>query len=322
MKVAEKKVFLCAYGDEKRNERGIVELVVDAQNKKLRKERVLQLEGKCNLVIHKKDRLYLSIKKENGSFIEVWNALTFELEQSWTAPYFYSYGQIVDNLFLLASYESGVDSVFDLNSGCFTAHAVHHRDDFVGKGKSHYIQQLSDGQIVGIENGLGQLILYENMQLDVKRIIEFPPINIRLLSVHPNGKRAYLNTEFSNELIVLDTSDWHILERFMMVNHEGWYSGGNAISKDGHHVFVSIRGEDTIVVFEQDEKMKLHEKCRLKCGQIPRDLYVMEDCLLVSCTNSNTVELFDISTSAFRKCDELSVCQPITFEMKGNHEAS
>ena len=146
-----KHVYLCTYGDAHHHERGIVRLNVDLETGELHKEFVLPLNGKCNLVTEYNHQLYLSVKYPEGSRIEVYDE-NYELIKSYPAEYFYSYGQVVDNQFLLASYESGVDSVFDFEKEEFTAHCVHKRENFEGKTKSHYIQKLKDGQIVGIEN--------------------------------------------------------------------------------------------------------------------------------------------------------------------------
>ena len=203
----------------------------------------------------------------------------------------------------------GVDSVFDLEKECFISHNQHFEEGV--KAKSHYIQCLDD-KIIGIENGIQQFFIYKNDLLEVEKIIEYPPINIRLLSFHPNGKVAYMNTEFSNEIIVLDTNDFEVLIRYQMVNHDGWYSGGNATRNDGKYVCSSIRGEDMIYVYETKEN-ELEFVKKFKCGSNPRDLIFIEDYLLVSCTDEHCVEVYD---HEFNKIDSLMIYQPITFGMK------
>ena len=151
------------------------------------------------------------------------------------------------------------------------------------------------------------------MNLEIERIIEYPPVNIRLLTVHPDGKTAYMNTEFSNELIVLNTSDWSIQNRYKLADHEGWYSGGNAISSDGKYVCVSIRGEDVIHVFVNNGGC-LHHQMKFCCGKTPRDLMFVGHDLFVTCTNDNKVEVYDMNTKCFKVC-EAEVNQPITFKM-------
>lgn len=310
------ELYVCAYG--KNNiERGIVKLCFDLESEKLTKEFVLPIDGKCNLVSEYHGHLYLSVKNNQACYIEEYDAETYECINRTPTEYFYSYGQIVDDKFLLASYESGVDSVFDLKTRKFEAHCVHHQDGL--KAKSHYIQMLDDGQIIGIENGLQHFYIYENLNLDVKKIIEYPPINIRLLSIHPDGKTAYLNTEYSNELIALDTSNWEIISRWKMADGEGVYSGGNAIRDDGNLVCASVRGQDRIHAFYTNDGL-LIPVGSFGCGKIPRDLKFVLDYLFVSCTEDDKVEVYDLSDCLFRKCAEIDVLQPITFEMESKDE--
>ncbi|MBQ7888212.1 MAG: beta-propeller fold lactonase family protein [Erysipelotrichaceae bacterium] len=310
MKPAE--IMLCAYGNHQ-VDKGIVILSYDKEKKSLIKERVLSLAGKCNLVSESEGVLYLSVKYPDGNKIELYDASSLKKLKSYPSEYFYSYGQVIENKFLLASYESGVDSVFDFESECFVSHCVHQREGMSTQSKSHYIQKLKDGQIIGIENGLQQMIVYKNMNLEIERIIEYPPVNIRLLAVHPDGKTAYMNTEFSNELIVLNTSDWSIQNRYKLADHEGWYSGGNAISSDGKYVCVSIRGEDVIHVFVNNGGC-LHHQMKFCCGKTPRDLMFVGHDLFVTCTNDNKVEVYDMNNKCFKVC-EAEVNQPITFKM-------
>ena len=298
------KLYITAYGSNG-FDKGIHELSFDG---KLNKEKYFPLKGKCNLVLEYNEYLVISVKYENGNKLEIYNQ-DFECLQQYESPYFYSYGHIKNNKCYLASYENGVDSVFDLENECFISHNIHSKEGL--KAKSHYIRCL-DNQIIGIENGLQQFILYKNDQLEIEKVIEYPPINIRLLSFHPNKKYAYMNTEFSNEIIVLDTNDFSILNRVQMVDYDGWYSGGNAISKDGKYVCSSIRGEDMIYVFETNEDT-LHLVKKFKCGRIPRDIVFIDDYLFVSCTNENCVEVYD---SKFNKIDYLEINQPITFGLK------
>lgn len=310
----QKEVYLCAYG-KNQVEKGIVKLTFDLKTKDLKKEFVLPLEGKCNLVTKSNGKLYLSVKRAEGNFIEEYDALTYECLSKSPSEYFYSYGQVVGDKFLLASYESGVDSVFDLNTHCFAAHCIHQRDGVEGHGKSHYIQCLSDGQIVAIENGLQQIYLYKNMNLDIERVIDYPPVNVRLLSISDYHSVAYMNTELSNEMISLRTTDWTEINRWKMADQEGWYSGGNAISKDGEIVCASVRGQDRVHVFYGNGGL-LFPAGSFGCGRIPRDLKFVSDYLFISCTEDNKIEVIDFTDMKFRKCAEIEVYQPITFEME------
>ena len=297
-------IYVTAYGKNNIG-RGIYELNFE---NKLNIIKHLPLSGKCNLVLRYEGYIILSVKNESNNKLEIYD-LDFNKIKSYECDYFYSYGNIKDNKCYLASYENGVDSVFDLEKECFISHNIHKKEGY--KAKSHYIKCL-DNKIIGIENGLQQFIIYKNDTLEIEHMIEYPPINIRLLSFHPNGKYAYMNTEFSNEVIVLDTNDFHVINRYQMVDHDGWYSGGNAISLDGKIICLSVRGEDMIYVYEtNNDELKFIKK--FKCGKNPRDLMFINDCLLVTCSEDHCIEVYD---KDFNKIDALQINQPITFGMK------
>ena len=135
------------------------------------------------------------------------------------------------------------------------------------------------------------------------------------MSVHPDGKTAYMNTEYSNELIVLETENWTVTDRWQMADQEGWYSGGNAISEDGAYVCASVRGQDRIHVF-RPFGWNVVPVGSFGCGRIPRDLVFVEDLLFVSCTDDNKVEVYDFADEMFEKIAEVDVAQPVTFGMK------
>lgn len=294
-------IYLTAYGKDN-IDRGIHLLSFED---KLCKDKYLSLSGKCNLILQYGSFLIISVKYPNENKLEIYD-LDFNFIKSYECEYFYSYGHIKNNKCYLASYENGVDSVFDLEKESFISHNIHRKEGY--KAKSHYIKCLDD-KIIGIENGLQQFIIYKNDALEIDKMIEYPPINIRLLSFHPNGKYAYMNTEFSNEVIVLDTHDFNVLNRYQMIDHEGWYSGGNAISLDGKYVCSSVRGEDTIYVYETiEDQLKLIKV--IKCGINPRDLIFINECLLVTCTDDHCIEVYD---KEFNKIDSLEIYQPITF---------
>ena len=297
-------IYVTAYGKDN-VDRGIHLLSFEG---KLHREKYLSLSGKCNLVLQHESYLILSVKYANENKLEIYD-FDFNFIKSFECEYFYSYGHVKNNKCYLASYENGVDSVFDLENECFISHNIHKKEG--SKAKSHYIKCLDD-KIIGIENGLQQFIIYKNDSLEIERVIQYPPINIRLLSFHPNGKYAYMNTEFSNEIIVLDMNNFSVLNRVQMVEQEGWYSGGNAISLDGRYICSSIRGEDAIYVFETFEnQLKLVKT--FNCGKNPRDLIFINEYLFVTCTDDHCIEVYD---REFNKIDSLEMNQPITFGLK------
>ena len=51
-----------------------------------------------------------------------------------------------------------------------------------------------------MENALQKVYFYKKDSLDIDYVLDFEEINVRLLSIHPSGKYAYMNTELTNEV--------------------------------------------------------------------------------------------------------------------------
>ena len=222
--------------------------------------------------------------------------------------------QIFDDYILFASFKSGVDALFDRKENRIIKEVVHERD---GKqsGRSHYIRQLKDGRVVSVENGLNQIYLYRNKDLEIENVIDFEEKNIRLMNFADEEKTVFLNTEVSNELLVLDGKDFHLKQSLKLTEDEKSFSGGHVVSDDGRYDFVGIRGEDTLAVFEnRNGEVSLLEK--IPCGKTPRDLYWLEGCLFASCTGENAVEVYKIEEAGLKKMTCVEVYQPITFEIR------
>lgn len=318
MKKEKINIFLTAYGNHEGKDKGIIILSIEVERGNIQKEAVIPLSGKSNLIIEHSDKLIASVQSSGGNTLEFYDN-SGQMFLSTKTELFYSYGQISGDKLLLASYANGADSIYDLKKNVFGPTVIHQREGYDKTGKSHYIQQIEGGKIVSVENALQQLYVYKDSNLSLKTIINFPKNpekNIRLMSFHPNGKKAYLNTEKTNELLVLDTEDFRVLDEILMTDDSETSSGGNAISKDGKYICVSLRGRDTIIVFENDENGMPHKLYEFNCGKTPRDLKFVEQYLLVSCTDENSVEVYRIHESFSVKTGQIEIFQPITFSVK------
>ncbi|MGP1906951.1 lactonase family protein [Metabacillus sp. JX24] len=161
-----------------------------------------------------------------------------------------------------------------------------------------YTYELNDGE------------LYEVHSLHLKR-----GSGPRHLTFHPNGKIAYLLTELSNEVVVLDfKEDGSFTElQYISTLPEDFTenSQGSAIhiSSDGQFVYAGNRGHDSIAVFKTDSdtgKLTFVERTSTE-GNWPRDFALdpTENFLIASNQESSSLILFERN----RETGKLSLLQ-------------
>ena len=305
------KLLLTAYGSRNGKGKGVIEIDYNEKENNLRAEQIIALDGKCNLVAADKDEILLTQEKDGKNLLETYDRDTHKLKERVETAFIYNYMQVFDEYLLLASFKNGVDALYDREAKKERKLVVHEREGKQG-GRSHYIRQLKDGRIVSVENGLNQIYLYKNKDLEIGKVIDLEKKNIRLMSFADEEKTVFLNTEASNELLELDGESFEITDSFRLA--EEGFSGGHTVSENGRYVFVGVRGEDTLAVFENDNgKVSLREK--IPCGKTPRDLYYQDGFLFVSCTDENAVEVYEHKNRHLQKINSVAVSNPVTFEM-------
>lgn len=311
-----KRMILTAYGNEKGVDKGIV--IIDLFDHHYSKT-VLPLDGKCNCCICFQNKLYVPVKKEKNYIYEfqIINNQYHKIDE-YETRYFYSYGFVKDNLLFLASFESGVDTIFDLKTKKEIDSYIHNHQ--LG-GRSHYISLTPDQKYVySIDNAYQQIYLYkiENNHFIIRKMIGFENENIRLMPFSLYSQHGYLNTEISNRIYALSyqNDSFEITSTINMKTYSQGFSGGNAISKDGKHLCVSIRGDNILNYYDIHKNGKLELVDSLSCGLMPRDIqFVDDDIIAVTCTNSHCVELYQFIDSHLKKIDEIKVFNPVTFSM-------
>ncbi|MBR4471797.1 MAG: beta-propeller fold lactonase family protein [Erysipelotrichaceae bacterium] len=308
------KLLLTAYGSKEGKDKGILEIDYNETENKISAKRVIALGGKCNAVSQTDTEIILAEELDGKNYLKFYDPNTFELKESIETAYIYNYMQVFDDYILLASFKSGVDAVYDRNKKKIIKEVVHERDGKQG-GRSHYIRQLKDGRVVSVENGLNQIYLYRNKDLEIEKVLDFDAKNIRLMTFTEDEKTIFLNTEVSNELLVLDGRDFHAKQALRLTEDEHSFSGGHAISDDGRYDYVGVRGEDTLLAFEnREDEVSMIEK--VSCGKMPRDIFCLDSYIFVSCTNENAVEVYQLRDKHLIKINAVNVENPITFEMR------
>lgn len=301
------ELYVCTYGDNG-FEKGIAKINYNAELNVVDKKMLVEINGKANMVVVCDTCIYVSEQREDGNFLVTYDKEGNKIEQL-ACEYFYSWGHLKDNKLYLASFSSGVDSIYDVNSK-FIITSYIHEDTSLKTGRSHYIHCL-DKQVIAVENALQKVYFYKKDSLDIDYVLDFEEINVRLLSIHPSGKYAYMNTELTNEVFVLDIEDRKVVSSIKMSDSTG-FSGGNALNKEGNILAVSVREEDQIYLFDVNNE-KLMLKHVFACGAIPRDLKIIDNYLFVTCTKDNCVEIYDLNT--YKKINAITLSQPITFDM-------
>lgn len=123
----------------------------------------------------------------------------------------------------------------------------------------HYTASTPDGKYVVVADlGTDELVTYQIANNELKKVNTFhvkPGSGPRHLTFHPNGKVAYLLTELSSEVIVLDydTNKGSFEERqYIRAIPEDFTETNDAsaihISSDGKFVYTGNRGHNSITV--------------------------------------------------------------------------
>lgn len=125
----------------------------------------------------------------------------------------------------------------------------------------HYTAHTPDGKYVVVADlGIDELVTYkvENGQLHKVHTLNVKPgSGPRHIAFHPNGKYAYLLTELTSEVVVLDydaASGSFTEKQYIAALPEDFTETNDAsaihISADGRFIYTGNRGHNSIAVFE------------------------------------------------------------------------
>ena len=299
-------VYLTAYGN-KGHDQGIIELLINSNDQVIK--HCFQLDGKSNMVVDAGDQLITCVQELQGNFLLFFSKSGVLVKRVQT-NHFYSYGSISNDSLLLASFEEGLDSSYHLKTGEWHT-SIHHREGATVKGRSHYIKRIND-KIIAVDNAYQQLYVYDDETLKEVQVVDFENgLNNRLLSYDAHKGLLFLNTELSNELLVLQASDLKVIKRIKITENRSCFSGGNVYYDKGQLICISMRCENMIYCFRNDDHFPLVHKIPTK--KMPRDLKIIEDRLYVTCSDDHCVEVFSLID--FKKINEIEVYLPVTFSM-------
>lgn len=131
------------------------------------------------------------------------------------------------------------------------------------KPHTHYAGPTPDKKyVIAVDLGIDQVITYKvedgNLS-EANRLTVNPGSGPRHIAFHPNGKTAYVMTEISSEVIVLNYQDGAFepvqyistIPEDFTANNQG---SAIHISADGRYVYAGNRGHDSIAVFSVNEE--------------------------------------------------------------------
>ncbi|MBE7119079.1 lactonase family protein [Bacillus cereus] len=175
------------------------------------------------------------------------------------------------------------------------------------KAHAHYVNFTPDeNYVVAVDLGMDKVITYKESD---RKLIEINGLSVkpgsgpRHLVFHPNEQLAYVMTELSSEIIVLqyDAKSGSFKEKQYISTLPEEYSQdsyGSAvqISSDGKFVYAANRGHNSIVVFRVNEhngELTFVETISTE-GDWPRDFSLdpTERFLIAANEKSNTLTLF------------------------------
>lgn len=308
-------LVLTAYGNEIGQDKGIV--IINNKQKN-----VLPIDGKANICIQDNNILYVPVKEKEANYIYIYhefnNLLT--LVGKYYVNHFYSYGFKKDDNLFLASFEDGVDAIFNLASYKEISIFTHTPNNYAQKGQSHYIGfNKKENVYFSVDNALQEVYLLQvdNHRLKLKYRKKFKNENIRLISYSSYSNKYYMNTEISNKIYVLDIKNNKIIieNEYSLTYNQGAFSGGNAISKDGKRLCITLRGSNILLYYEIHQDGTLSLLSKISCGQMPRDAMFKESNLYITCTLSNNIEVYKEVNKRLVKEQSISVENPITFSL-------
>lgn len=310
-----KGVILTAYGDDKGKDKGLV--FIDESGEKT----IVPVAGKANCCIRSGSKLYVPVqeKSENKLYVYQFHHGNCTILNVYTTRYFYSHGFVMENLLILASFESGVDAIVDLDNFEEIYFYKHSRDHDGQAGRSHFIGLTKDNKIYSVDNSLEQIIVYKNAdkRLEPVSLTEFGDENIRLMPYSSFSDHFYLNTEKTNSIVAMQYHDgiFDIKHRYEIAAGNGCATGGNAVSADGKRLCVSLRGADRLYYYEIKSDGSLRLIDSISCGAMPRDVSFCNDSVFVTCTNANRVEQYREVDKKLVKITDVTVNAPVTFSI-------
>ncbi|WP_282141480.1 lactonase family protein [Cytobacillus oceanisediminis] len=300
---------------------GIYSFVLDAESGRISDVKTAaKLDNPTYLTISQDNQFLYSVAKEGESG----GVAAYRLDSSGSLekinsqvadgspPCHVSVDTSVRNVFSANYHKGTVESYLTNEDGSLNpaVSVIEHRgsgpDSRQEKPHTHYAGLTPDEKyLVAVDLGTDQVITYEVNDgiLKEKSILSVKPgSGPRHLVFHPNGRYAYVMTEFSSEVLLLQYHEDGSLVQKQAISTipEGFTENnqGSAIhiSSDGHFIYAGNRGHDSIAVFSvnpDNGELAFVEHTSTE-GNWPRDFVLdpTEKFVIGSNQNSSNIVLY------------------------------
>jgi len=217
-----------------------------------------------------------------------------------------------------ANYKDGTIATFSINSDGSIGQILSKFDHSTNTDTTphaHYVTLTPDEKyLCAVDLGLDEILVYNfgnkngALSLAEKDTLEVKKgSGPRHMEFHPDGRFAYLITELSSEVVVLEYSEKNVLfKKIQTISTlpEGFngksYCAAIHISPDGNYIYASNRGHDSIAVYKIDKtsgKLSYIEHSST-LGKFPRDFAIHPSGKYIIAANqhSGTVVPFSVNT--------------------------
>ena len=315
-----KKILLGTYtrGDSQ----GIYQIDLDPSQKRLNNLQLVQeIDNPTYLSLNQDKTLLFSVVKEGdqggvASFKKERDG-SYQLQdkalQEGPAPCYLAYDQD-RHLLYSANYHLGSLQVYrvDPQGQISLTDSLSHQGSGPHPNQeaphAHYFDQSPDGNyLISCDLGTDQVQTYQvNQEGKISQIACLdlePGSGPRHLAFHPDGSHAYLFTELTSQIYLLnyqsDQGSFKILDQVSSLpeDFEGENSGAAIkLTQDGKYLYASNRGHNSLVTYQIQDNYTLTDPAWTPTyGQTPRDftLSLEEDLVLVGHQDQNVLTLFE-----------------------------
>lgn len=282
-------------------------------------------------------------------------------------PYYYSSFHQSGSWILAASFRDGADAVMAIDDPASLRSCYLHpftgpnsTDRRQQACHSHFIATIPHQEIAyATDLGTDQVLLYRFTEglLTIQPHLSLSCADgsgPRLMPSSADGRFAYLLHEITNHLEVLEYSAAGFICRqsiSVLADNSGHgihsaivdqlsaaadelgtvadeiSAAACQISPDGRYLLVSVRGENSLVIYHIDaENGRLTLARRLACGQVPRDLRLRGTHILVAAQGSNQLESHPLQPDAWpdsaKPPHRLPLQAPVALEPVQPHPAT
>lgn len=306
-------------GYTRRIGKGIYQATLDEQDNKITAVKpYIELENPSYLTISKQNILYTVVKVADKGGLAAYNLngdqpQLINRTMADGAPPAYVAIDEARQLVYAANYHKGQINIHQIQAdgGLKLVNTVTHQGSSIKPEQKsahvHYTDLTPDGQLIVCDLGTDEVTLYAvdemgNTKLSstFKTPAGFGP---RHLVFHPNQKTVYLLGELASQIIVLDydshTSQLTPQQTLSMLPDDCTVKSAGAairISQDGHYLYASNRGYNSLVVYQIDsgnQQLKVIQQIST-AGDFPRDFNFdqTEALIIVGNQNSDNATLY------------------------------